>query len=255
MNTDDKLEWNISHGTTAFLKLLQKCHTDFHFFFMIDGIDEVEGEPMSLVELLKSLSTIPHVQICVSSRWTVHLNQTLLPSSKLVLHDVNGPDIDLYVKHQLSESRKGGRQPSIASGAVQKMPATIVLKAEGVFLWARLAVDSVLKGLANNDEWAELNSRIDLVPTRLETLYSGIAKSIEPQYLLTAARLFTVMMATEKPLTLLTASFLLSQTSLRTSNESRPPKELLTQQCENTRTRLKTICGGLIHLRKFQNAI
>lgn len=47
----------------------------------------------------------------------------------------------------------------------------IVERAQGVFLWVNLVVKSLLSGLGNRDDIADLQRRLRLLPTELEDLY------------------------------------------------------------------------------------
>lgn len=52
-------------------------------------------------------------------------------------------------------------------------------KADGVFIWARLVVQSLLEGIAHRDSIRALHSRVDQAPRNLESLYERILNSID----------------------------------------------------------------------------
>jgi hypothetical protein len=62
----------------------------------------------------------------------------------------------------------------------------VVEKAEGVFLWVRIVVDSLLRGIRNLDNMLVLLGRLNLLPRELEPLYEYLMSQIEPVYLVWA---------------------------------------------------------------------
>lgn len=59
--------------------------------------------------------------------------------------------------------------PQFANSLFEK----IVKNSEGVFLWVRLVVESLLDGMREADRVSELQKRLDATPKGLEDLFSG----------------------------------------------------------------------------------
>jgi hypothetical protein len=66
----------------------------------------------------------------------------------------------------------------------------IVEKADGVFLWVRIVVKSLLEGLRNRDDIAILRERARLLPKELEPLYEHLLERIGPFYIVWASKAF-----------------------------------------------------------------
>jgi len=68
----------------------------------------------------------------------------------------------------------------------------ITEKASGVFLWVRLAVQSLLRGIADGDRVVDLMKRLEDLPEDLEMLFRKILNSVDPAYRVNSAQLFQI---------------------------------------------------------------
>ena len=66
-------------------------------------------------------------------------------------------------------------------------------KADGVFLWVRLVVESLLRGLGNRDSIADLQRRLRLLHSDLEALYKIMFRQIDPFYLAESSCIFQLV--------------------------------------------------------------
>jgi hypothetical protein len=69
----------------------------------------------------------------------------------------------------------------------------IVTKADGVFLWVRIVVRSLLEGMSYGDSIDELQSRLAELPSDLTKLYVYIFHAIKPKYRVEGAKYFQMM--------------------------------------------------------------
>lgn len=69
-------------------------------------------------------------------------------------------------------------------------------KAQGVFLWVKLVVRSLLDGLSNSDRMVDLRARLDLIPADLEALYRHMITHIETLYSRRASEVFQIVRMT-----------------------------------------------------------
>ncbi|EWY82917.1 hypothetical protein FOYG_15000 [Fusarium oxysporum NRRL 32931] len=122
--------------------------------YFIDGLDEVcckEGRP---------------IQETIITDWVRKLN---IP--RLLLEDLTKPDIQAFVHKELN--------PFFANGALTKetfllLKITLVFKAQGVFLWIYLPIESIKSGIHHQDSEDILLSRIEQLPDELEKLYADM---------------------------------------------------------------------------------
>ncbi|KAI1872897.1 hypothetical protein JX265_004727 [Neoarthrinium moseri] len=178
-----------------FRRLLDQSSSQFRLFFLIDGIDEYEGDEAEVVNLLASINTAyPNVKLLISSRpLPVCVNAfESLPNMKL--QDLTKDDIRCYTEELLRERleyRHGGEWESFVE--------EIVTKSCGVFLWVVLVVRSLLVGLQNFDDIGELRRRLDELPSELKDLYAAMFRHLPQIYRKQASELFQMcLMASEE---------------------------------------------------------
>ena len=102
--------------------------------FFLDGLDEVDGKPETLLQLLTSLRSFPRIKICVSSRPELVFENHLNRLPMLRLEDMTQKDMKIYVDKRLQSMTSG-------SSDLQGLISQIVEKAHGIFIWVRFAVD------------------------------------------------------------------------------------------------------------------
>ena len=76
------------------------------FCFFIDGLDEYDGDPDHIVDVLESLRSWPDIKLCISSRpWNELVDAFGRPSDpQLALEDLTREDIQIYIWHTLENN-------------------------------------------------------------------------------------------------------------------------------------------------------
>ena len=128
----------------------------------------------------------------------------------------------------------------------------VVKKARGVFLWVKLVVKSLLRGLCDFNRISDLRKRVEYLPEDLEALYSHMLQNTEPFYHEQASYLFqifrTAQSQTPERVRLLDLSW--AEDDDHALTEQAPIKPLTNEDCEmRCRTmdaRLKSVCAGLL---------
>lgn len=232
----------------------------------IDGLDEFEGDPGEMADLFTEIVASKNIKICLSSRPLVAFD-IFKASSTIRLQDLSFQDIKLFVADKLHMHKRFQQlalredQSALALALVQD----IVKKADGVFLWVKLVVRSILIGLRNRDEIVDLQRRLQELPSDLEALFDDmLMRRIEPFYQAKASRLFQVVRASREqndqlerfgelpaPLTLLALSFADDNDSnLAMDSAIRPLTDLQsTIRCDTMEDKLKTACAGLLEVQ------
>lgn len=96
----------------ALLNTLRNISTstasDTKFCFFLDGLDEYDGRPADIIELIDILKTFQNVKTCVSSRpWNEFEDRFGNDSPwKLYMHDLTRDDIRLYVEDTLGKNAR-----------------------------------------------------------------------------------------------------------------------------------------------------
>ncbi len=147
----------------------------------VDGLDEYEGSVRELIQLIKSLATNNNsqntsIKLCLSSRPEPVPSALLqhLPNLSMSDHDTSG--IRSYC---LSTFEK--LEPVVRKDLDISWLSYIVAKrAEGVFLWARFAMEELIQGHCEAEDTDELLERLEKVPQDLEDVYDRILSRMEP---------------------------------------------------------------------------
>jgi hypothetical protein len=252
----------------AFFTLITQEIIPLKLCLFIDGLDEFEGDHGRMAELFKDISTSPYVKVCVSSRPLLALEDAFSSSPGLRLQDLTFDDIEQYVNVELRSNRHYLR---LAQDEPQEAPALtqeIVLKAEGVFLWVTLVVNSLLSGLGNRDSIEDLQHRLRLLPSELEALYElMLFKRVDGFYKEKSSRIFQIVRAgreqkdditsdgdTLEPLSVLSLSFAdeSPETAINMPIE-KLDRHAIIKRCKYMEDRLKVRCAGLLEVKVVED--
>jgi len=189
-------QWSLSKLQKSFKQLVECSCEKFKFCFFIDGLDEYEGNHEEISDYFSSLSGSPFVKFCISSRPLVVFKDFFGGCPGLRLQDLTYNDIHDYTVDKLSGHRRMKllvkENPEEAGELVKR----VLYQAEGVFLWVRLVVDSLLTGLSKRDDIPLLIKRLHAFPSDLEPLYDYMMSSIEPVYVEECFKMFQIFEAT-----------------------------------------------------------
>ncbi|KAI1613299.1 hypothetical protein EDD37DRAFT_607939 [Exophiala viscosa] len=201
------------------------------------------------------------VKICISSRPSPFLNDEFEDCPKLRLQDFTKRDITTCVHDNLIEHI--AKRFSIGKDSEQTslLVDTVVHKAEGVFLWVRLAVKSLRRGIGKNDRVDDLEWRLEQMPQGLDQLYSHMWKRIEADHAIYAAEAATYLQLilhfgsdSMSLLQLAVASDKDLQDAYLDSGWEQPESwHNLGQDLDSVRfeTRLMACCAGLLEIRDW----
>lgn len=230
------------------------------YCILIDGIDEFDGDPAVVVDLLSSVSQgingSDSMKIVVSSRPIPVCVERFSHLPMLRLQDLTKGDIRAYVEGELLPrlerriSEDGDRLALIEQ---------IVNKSCGVFIWVILTVRSLLRGLENRDTVHELRERLEELPSDLSDLYAHMMAKIPPLYQQQAASFFQLALEAMKtqnqrlscPLLTLQASF---AEDARAAAAEEPVVQITREEelrrCDEIEGRIRSRCCGLIETRR-----
>ncbi|QGI63985.1 hypothetical protein CEK26_007936 [Fusarium fujikuroi] len=165
-------DWSLEELSAALLWVLESSSSAFCIF--IDGLDEAEElqhlpwPEWTSAEVIHKLLKVDKIKLCASSREENAFCSFFSGQSRLRIHQLNDCDITLFVKARLDICVLGrfGRD---------HLSHEIVKKAEGVFLWAALVVDSLNRAIRQGNVSIEmLQERIQQTPSELSTLYTDM---------------------------------------------------------------------------------
>jgi hypothetical protein len=189
--------WSLKKLMEIFKNLVNQTVVPLKFVLFVDGLDEYEGDHQELGEFFNSISCSPHVKVCVSSRPWVVFQDLFGDRPSLRLQDLTRADIECFVVDKFGSSEIYQRLKSNDSSSALTLVQEIVDKSDGVFLWVKLVVRSLLEGFRNRDTIPDLQKRLRLFPRELEPLYDHLFSLIEPFYMEWASMAFQIMRAAQ----------------------------------------------------------
>ncbi|KAI0846193.1 hypothetical protein F5Y00DRAFT_244722 [Daldinia vernicosa] len=136
----------------------------------LDGLDEIQDdERLQVIELVEFFKTIPSVKACVTSRPERLFVQSLGQHPYLRVQELTEQAIRSYVENALGKY-EGACE--VSESDYDSLPAHIVRKSEGVFLWVAMALKDLIRGVEKHgDSWELLKQRIEMYPPNLDELY------------------------------------------------------------------------------------
>jgi NACHT domain-containing protein len=165
------LDWELDELSTALTHTLRDHHEPACIF--IDGLDELDNSetPFDLINIFRNLlSAITKLKLCVSSRPEPLWKSQFENYPYVRVQDLTEEDMRTVAQEKLKDYNSL-ISASPASESSVNLIESLVIKAQGVFLWLHLAVNSLLRGMSVNDDWKTLQMRIDDLPSDLSLMY------------------------------------------------------------------------------------
>lgn len=201
MDSDD--DWSLDDLRKTVLMALENLGNRYSIYVLLDALDEhlPTAQHDQLLAGIRELQEMNNVRLVVSSRRERIFEHHLAESRQLRLHTLTAPDIyylaidslRVYVDRAFPDS-----QDDSATKFLHETVRTIVRKAEGVFLWARLAVESVKSGLIDDNTPSELRQRLEVMPTELFEYFRSIWERLGENgkvYQTKAANIFSLLLS------------------------------------------------------------
>jgi len=230
------------------------------FFFLIDGLDEYEGDHLEICQVLLGLSSAPHTKLCVSSRpWNTFSDAFGAdPRTKLEMHDFTQQDIYNYVQRSLHEHPRW-QAAAMEHGLSNSLFEDITQRSDGVFLWVVLVTNLLREGLTNDDGMSDLQRRLESFPRELEPFFKLMLESVEHFYHNKMAGALRVALAAREPLHPLIYAF----HDMEYDDDSYALKEDVTpfwpgkpgSLVDTTTRRLNGRCRGLLEVNRAGTAV
>ena len=131
---------------------LHSRQSDIPLCIFIDGLDEYSGVGGhdGLLESLDFIRRYPGVKLCVSSRPDRSFLDKLRGPSGLKLQELTRPDMEGHVEIELGKFLRNGK---ISAQVKADITCLLLERAQGVFLWLHVVLESVKEGIRNGDGW------------------------------------------------------------------------------------------------------
>ncbi|KAJ9614416.1 hypothetical protein H2200_002552 [Cladophialophora chaetospira] len=140
----------------------------------LDGVDELQADRRELASWILEVAQNPEVRLCVAGRAYDVFVRAFEGCPSLRLQDLTYNDIRAYVEGCLLASKGLQSLFSSQQHMVRHLVEEVVWRADGAFLWARLAIQALLNGIDQYDSSEELFQRLAAMPPEIEKLYGHI---------------------------------------------------------------------------------
>lgn len=178
---------------------------DYRFCFFIDGLDEYDGdssEHSELAEQLNRWAASPFIRICVSSRPKPEFLDVFPEKDRICLHQATGLDILRLIHGELRKAKllehlmgaplvSAGRQDALTSSDL--LARELSIRANGVFLWVRLAIKSIHIGKRYRYSIQHILGNICKMPHDLDRLFEQMLQAVRSEDRQLSARLLLLL--------------------------------------------------------------
>jgi hypothetical protein len=181
-----KQSWQIQDLERALSAILSQREQDLEVLLFFDALDEYSGPPEMIVEFVQSLvQPVPDsktkVKILLSSRpWDAFVT-SFAQQPGLKMHEQTKGDMRIFVLDHLGTTHALAPLSNLAEDSLdptaRDVVSIIVDRAEGVFLWVRLAIKSLL-GAGPDVTTLQLKELLQALPNGLEELYERTIERI-----------------------------------------------------------------------------
>ncbi|KAH6880832.1 hypothetical protein B0T10DRAFT_495277 [Thelonectria olida] len=188
-------EWTLQELDESFDTLCSYNGDRFQLALFIDGLDEfieAENSPGILLNWIRSKIAKHHLKICVSSRpWNV-FSDAFKKDPSLMMQDLTRRDIEHFVRTKFDHSPAFQELSEVFPDDTSILLKGIIEKAEGVFLWVGLVVQSLLAILVDTPSLSHLQEKLDEIPSDIIGMYNAIWRSIPAKRLAKASMILQI---------------------------------------------------------------
>jgi len=184
-NAETGVPFSFSELRSAMDILVTTSHSfpNHRFCFFIDGLDEfaadLHTDYWDLATDLRRWTSGDScdIKICVTSRPHEEFLRCFDPKLRMHLHELTHGDVKAFVRGVLE---KEAQNCEVADLDVDKFSVEVADRADGVFLWVRLVVRSLVDGLRHRYSTTMLEEKLDKMPRGLEPLFDQLFNNIDP---------------------------------------------------------------------------
>lgn len=239
--------WHESEARDMFESMVMD-QTERKTLIFIDGLDECSGNVRDLAYFWRSITRAAHSRdidfnVCLSSRHFPVI--AVSECSEIIIEQYNEQDIGTYVDRRF-ELGTIAREPQVMA-----LRDLVLQKSSGVFLWAVLVVNDLLKHWDGGRGVQFLREMLQSVPNELDNLFSNILWSMKPETVQATMSLFQWAILATKPLRLHEWHHIMAfihQPSLASLKEWRTSVHFI-QDDEQLERQIRTLSLGLLEVQ------
>ncbi|KAH8816957.1 hypothetical protein F5884DRAFT_853390 [Xylogone sp. PMI_703] len=183
--------WSLESLRKAFEAIVQQRQIVTRLCLFLDALDEHHGDNDHLVGLMRQLVSdadgkFVKIKLCLASR----------PWDTFVAHFENCPGFKIHlfmfqdIKNYTSSKLHDSAPKDINTGSIDpsrqthldRLALSISEKAQGVFVWVRIVVQEITRGVGDRTPYFVLEKALDGMPEELEDLYEHTLSRIESHH-------------------------------------------------------------------------
>ena len=196
--------WNLETLGDAVLSIVKQRNVHVRMLLFLDALDEHHGDNVLLAELLKKLVdgvdySWVHLKLCLASRSWTTFEQYFGHCPGFAIHDHTQQDIRTYIESRVDIGTQVSRL-SNDRGGLLRIVDLVAQKALGIFIWVRLVMDRISKGVRDGTPYAALEEQVKSMPLELQALYADTLRRIDPDYSTEAYIMLQVALCSLVPL-------------------------------------------------------
>ena len=250
--------WDFSSLKSALVSLFEQRHVKIRILLLLDALDEHQGDNDLLASLLKSLvdksdNKCVKIKMCLASRsWTV-FQQHFGNCPGFSIHDHTREDITTYIRARL-EPCGPQEMDQLGHESITPLADLVAARALGVFIWVRLVVDMLAKGIQDGTPHRTLEENVNNIPRELRDLYADTLRRIEPEYALEAFIMLHTTLCSFEPLPL-KVLMAISDCNVTYCDGSSVASVNMEQPTSSHKSRLASRSGGLLEVVREDQSI
>ena len=209
---------------------------------LLDGLDEYQGDKWELADFLRKTAS-SGVKLCVASRPDRVFNSAFEQIPTIKMQEWNSRAIDNMVTLRIQRDME--TSDFYNHKEVVELAKGISKRAQGVFLWARFAIEELRDGWSERLGLEELQKRLENVPEELEGIYAQIFRKLRPEQRQQAASMLQLVCYAKRSLTLRE----LYVATAHAAGGRRPlVKQISARDMEGFEKQIFAVTGGLLEL-------
>ncbi|KAF3406757.1 hypothetical protein DPV78_000499 [Talaromyces pinophilus] len=202
--------WTVQQLQDALMRCRNQKDVNFNAFFIIDALDEHEGDHKQMGQFLHQFASdpsspdLPRIIISVASRPLNQLTDLFDQCPGFKTQDWSYDDVVAYARHHLNDNARLARDydPNVRSHSIRKFALNIAERAQGVFLWVRLVVRDLDQVLTDGYSIEDAEKRLTDLPDDLNSFFHRIIDKVDPKYRRDSYVMLESVLRAERPLTL-----------------------------------------------------
>ncbi|KAI9150214.1 small s protein [Paramyrothecium foliicola] len=177
------IEWTVPKLIAGFETFMDVAIAPEKICLFVDGLDEFDGDHHMIIDFFKRLAQRDggrSIKMCLSSRpWSVFeaAFDTAVPNLKL--QDLTRGDMLRYATDRLNGNPHFQHQLSFQNPRAAEFVDRVVEKADGVFLWVRLALNRILDAISptavvKGFQISQVDDMLKTLPSDIEALFDKL---------------------------------------------------------------------------------